>query len=51
MLQHYELCEMLSEMDILRYREGIVTYPDGKTAWRAAALAIRRGADTSRGAS
>ena len=51
MLQHYELREMLSEMDILRYREGIVTYPGGKSAWRAAALAIRRGADTSQGAS
>ena len=44
MLQHYELREMLSEMDLVRYREGIVAYPDGKTAWRAAALAIRRGA-------
>lgn len=44
MLQHYELREMLSEMDLLRYREGIVAYPNGKSAWRAAALAIRRGA-------
>lgn len=44
MLQHYELREMLSAMDLMRYREGIVAYPDGKTAWRAAALAIRRGA-------
>jgi tellurite methyltransferase len=42
MLQHYELREMLSEMDLLRYREGIVAYPDGQSAWRAAALAIRR---------
>jgi SAM-dependent methyltransferase len=44
MLQHYELREMLSAMDLVRYREGIVAYPDGKTAWRAAALALRRGA-------
>jgi tellurite methyltransferase len=48
MLQHYELREMLSEMDLVRYREGLVAYPDGKSAWRAAALAIRRGADSSR---
>jgi tellurite methyltransferase len=47
MLQHYELREMLSEMDLVRYREGIVIYPDGKSAWRAAALAIRRGAGIS----
>ena len=45
MLQHYELREMLSGMNLVRYREGIVAYPDGKSAWRAAALAIRRGAD------
>ena len=43
MLQHYELREMLSAMDLVRYREGIVAYPDGKSAWRAAALAIRKG--------
>jgi hypothetical protein len=40
---------MLSEMDLVRYREGLVAYPDGKSAWRAAALAIRRGGN-SRGA-
>ena len=44
MLQHYELREMLNAMELMRYREGIVVYPEGKTAWRAAALAIRRGA-------
>jgi len=59
MLRHYELREMLdaemhpeqmhheqmhNEMDLVRYREGIVVYPDGKHAWRATALAIRRGA-------
>jgi SAM-dependent methyltransferase len=54
MLRHHELREMLDakmhpeqmhvEMDLVRYREGIVAYPDGKRAWRATALAIRRGA-------
>jgi len=54
MLRHYELREMLAaemhpeqmhvQMDLVRYREGIVAYPDGKRAWRATALAIRRGA-------
>ena len=44
MLQHYELRERLSAMNLVRYREGIVAYPDGKTAWRAAALAFRKGA-------
>jgi tellurite methyltransferase len=41
-LRHYELREMLSAMELLRYREGIVTYPSGKQAWRAMALARRR---------
>lgn len=44
MLQHYELREMLGAMDLVRYREGLVAYPDSKSAWRAAALAIRKGA-------
>ena len=44
MLRHYELREMLGGMDLVRYREGIVAYPDGKSAWRATALAIRRSA-------
>jgi tellurite methyltransferase len=44
MLQHYELREMLNALDLVRYREGIVVYPDGKSAWRATALAIRRSA-------
>jgi len=51
MLQHYELREMLSDMDLVRYREGIVSYPDGQSAWRAAALAIRRSGSIRRGAS
>jgi tellurite methyltransferase len=50
LLQHYELREMLSAMDLVRYREGIVTYPDGTHAWRAVALAVRKGACNSRGA-
>lgn len=44
MLQHYELREMLGAMNLVRYREGIVAYPGGKSAWRAAALALRKGA-------
>lgn len=44
MLRHYELREMLEGMELMRYREGLVAYPGGKRAWRAAALAIRRGA-------
>jgi tellurite methyltransferase len=50
MLQHYELRELLREMDLVRYREGLVVYPDGQSAWRAAALAIRKGARSTRGA-
>jgi len=44
LLAHYELREMLNGMELVRYREGLVIYPEGKSAWRAAALAIRRGA-------
>ena len=40
-LNHYELREILSDMELLRYREGIVVYPNGKSEWRAAALARR----------
>jgi hypothetical protein len=42
MLKHYELRELLGDMELLRYREGIVTYPGDKHAWRAVALARRR---------
>ncbi|HTT76419.1 MAG TPA: class I SAM-dependent methyltransferase [Candidatus Binataceae bacterium] len=42
MLRHYELRDMLATMELLRYREGIVAYPSGKTAWRATALAQQR---------
>jgi SAM-dependent methyltransferase len=39
LLKHYELYDLLSDMELIRYREGIVTYPDGGHAWRATALA------------
>jgi tellurite methyltransferase len=42
LLRHYELREHLADMELLRYREGIVTYANDKPAWRAAALARRR---------
>ncbi len=46
LLKHYELRQLLDAagMDIIRYREGLTVYPGGKRAWRAAALATRRGA-------
>ena len=42
LLRHYELRELLGDMELLRYREGIVTYPGDKHTWRAVALARRR---------
>jgi tellurite methyltransferase len=41
LLKHYELYDLLSDMELIRYSEGIVVYPDGGRAWRAAALARR----------
>jgi SAM-dependent methyltransferase len=41
-LQHYELRELLSDMDLLRYREGLTVYSDTRQAWRATALAQKR---------
>lgn len=41
LLGHYELSGLLSDMELLRYREGIVDYGGGKRAWRATALARR----------
>jgi len=41
MLGHYELREMLSEMELIRYREGLTVYSENKSAWRATALARR----------
>jgi len=43
MLRHYELRELLTGMELLRYREGIVAYANGTSAWRAVALARRTG--------
>lgn len=41
LLGHYELADLLSDMELIRYREGIVDYGGGKRAWRATALARR----------
>jgi len=41
LLGHYELSDLLSDMELIRYREGIVDYGAGKRAWRATALARR----------
>lgn len=41
LLRHGELREMLASMELLRYREGVVTYASGNSAWRAMALARR----------
>ncbi len=43
MLKHYELRELMAGLELLRYREGLVTYPDGSRAWRASAVARRNG--------
>jgi tellurite methyltransferase len=42
LLRRYELREMLSDMDLIRYREGLTVYSAEKQAWRATALARRR---------
>jgi tellurite methyltransferase len=42
LLRHYELRELLSELEIVRYREGLTIYANGERAWRAGALAMRR---------
>lgn len=42
LLKHGELREMLSGMELLHYREGMVAYPGDKSAWRAVALARKR---------
>jgi tellurite methyltransferase len=42
-LNHYELRALLSNLELIRYREGLVAYPNGKRAWRAMALARRAG--------
>lgn len=43
LLGHYELRELLGDLEIIRYREGLTVYPPGQPAWRAGALAVRRG--------
>jgi len=43
MLKHYELRGLVGSLELLRYREGLVAYPDGTRAWRAAAVAKRNG--------
>ena len=42
LLRHYELRAMLADLELLRYREGLVVYADGTRAWRAGAVARRR---------
>jgi tellurite methyltransferase len=46
MLRHYELRDGLSDMELIRYREGLTVYPSGKQAWRATALARRNASGT-----
>jgi SAM-dependent methyltransferase len=41
LLRHYELRELIAPLEVLRYREGLVSYPDGSRAWRAGAVARR----------
>jgi tellurite methyltransferase len=43
LLRHYELREMLSDMELIHYREGLVRYSEDARAWRATALARRKG--------
>jgi tellurite methyltransferase len=40
-LEHYELRALLADLELVRYREGLVIYSNGKRAWRATALARR----------
>lgn len=42
LLKHYELRELIAGLEVLRYREGLVAYPDGSRAWRAGAVARRK---------
>jgi SAM-dependent methyltransferase len=42
LLGHYELRELLAEMELMRYCERLEVYPDGSRAWRAGAVARRR---------
>lgn len=42
LLKHHELRSLMGNLELVRYREGLTVYPDGKRAWRAGALAQRR---------
>jgi len=42
LLKHYELRDLVAGLELLRYREGLVFYPDGSRAWRAGAVARRQ---------
>jgi len=42
LLGHYELRELVAGMELLRYRGGLMVYPDATRAWRAGAVARRR---------
>jgi tellurite methyltransferase len=43
LLGHYELRDLLSDMELIQYREGIVNYGGDRRAWRATALSRRTG--------
>jgi tellurite methyltransferase len=39
LLKHYELRELIGDLELMRYREGLVVSRDGSRAWRASAVA------------
>ncbi|HYA34601.1 MAG TPA: class I SAM-dependent methyltransferase [Candidatus Binataceae bacterium] len=39
LLDHYELRELVSGLELIRYREGLFPFLDGTSAWRAGAVA------------
>lgn len=43
MFQHRELEKLLADFEIRDYHEGRRDYPDGSHAWRASALAVKKG--------
>lgn len=42
LLRAGELWELMGGLEVTVYREGLLTYPSGKRAWRASALGIKR---------
>ena len=42
LLRTGELRELMGGLEVTVYREGLLTYPSGKRAWRASALGVRR---------